>query len=72
MEHAQEYCMFETFDAHCGEGSVIQMNWARFGRMSLGRCLKENYGNLGCATDVLYKFDEKLVKRYVFREQNIT
>ena len=55
--------MFEMFDAHCGEGSVVLMNQAIFGRMNLGRCLRENYGSLGCAADVLYKFDEMLVKR---------
>ena len=60
--------MFETFEAHCGEGSVILMNQAMFGRMSLGRCLTENYGSLGCAADVLYKFDEKLVKRQTVYE----
>ena len=55
--------MFETFEAHCGEGSVIQMNRALFGRMSLGRCVQQDYGYLGCETDILYKFDEKLEKR---------
>ena len=61
-DETREYCMFETFEAHCGEGSVIQMNRAKFGRMSLGRCIRQDYGYIGCGADILYKFDEKLEK----------
>ena len=65
LQESKEYCMFETFEAHCGEGSVIQMNKAVFGRMALGRCVTKDYGSLGCNADVLYKFDQMLVQKKI-------
>ena len=45
--------MTEHFEAACNPGQVIVMEAARFGRMGLGRCVKRNYGHVGCATNVL-------------------
>ncbi len=36
----QEFCQLETFSASCGQDEVIVMQYARYGRMRLGRCVK--------------------------------
>ena len=48
-----EVCEREEFKAECGPDEVILMREAQYGRMRLGRCVKKNYGSLGCAADVL-------------------
>ena len=55
---AQEYCNMEEFSAQCPADSVILMNFATYGRVRLGKCIKENYGNIGCHIDVLNRMDE--------------
>ena len=52
-----EYCPWETFKATCKEDEVIAMETARYGRMRLGRCVKNDLGYVGCFTDVLYLGD---------------
>ena len=49
----REYCEWESFNASCGADEVILMKSAKYGRMSLGRCLTKNYGHIGCKTDVM-------------------
>ena len=36
----RELCQLETFSASCGQDEVIVMQYARYGRMRLGRCVK--------------------------------
>jgi len=47
-----EICTMEVFNASCPTGEVILIQSARYGRMSLGRCVQGGYGHLGCAVDV--------------------
>ena len=54
-----EYCQTETFKAECAYGEVIEMGAARYGRMALGRCVRTDFGFLGCAKDVLSPMDKK-------------
>ncbi|KAK2156226.1 hypothetical protein LSH36_218g01007 [Paralvinella palmiformis] len=57
-EGAEEYCITESLKASCkGESQVILMEHARYGRMELGRCVARNFGNIGCAKDVLNIMD---------------
>ena len=55
----EEFCNMETFEAKCNEKEVVVMDTARYGRMRLGRCVKKNYGNIGCVKDVLTLADAK-------------
>jgi len=55
---AEEYCLPEVFHAECAVGEVVVMEKAKFGRMELGRCVTRNYGNIGCAVDVLSTLDD--------------
>ena len=48
----EEVCDTETYIATCEASSVIAVTAARYGRMSLGRCVINNYGYLGCSVDV--------------------
>ena len=62
---SRDYCQLETFYAACsGDLSsdeplkVISMLSARYGRMRQdGRCVKRDYGYVGCAADVLAHVD---------------
>ena len=49
----QEFCHNERFLAECGSDEVIRMTLAQYGRMALGRCVKKDYGYIGCGTDVI-------------------
>lgn len=54
----REFCEEETFEASCPANSVIIMTSATYGRMQLGRCVNNDFGNnIGCAEDVLYIMD---------------
>ena len=54
-----EYCHRETFNATCETNEVVVMQMARYGRMSLGKCIKIDLGYLGCVVDVLSVMDYK-------------
>ena len=43
----------ETMQAKCEDNSVILLRYARYGRMRLGRCVKTDFGFVGCSEDVL-------------------
>ena len=43
----------ETMQAKCEDNSVILLRYAMYGRMRLGRCVKTDFGFVGCAEDVL-------------------
>ena len=46
-----DYCVEEDFTAICGHDEVVIIDTAKYGRMALGRCIKRNYGYIGCAAD---------------------
>ena len=39
-----EYCMLETFHARCKDNEVIVIQSATYGRMKIGKCVKEDLG----------------------------
>ena len=48
----------EVFQAECSEpDTVLVVQWAHYGRMNIGKCVKSDYGSLGCETDVLPQVD---------------
>ena len=49
----KEYCETEVFNATCAVDEIILVSHARYGRMRVGRCVKLDYGHVGCAADVL-------------------
>ena len=55
----KDYCSTESFHAHCPSGSVILMTSARYGRMRLGRCVRVDFGFIGCSTDVIQILDRQ-------------
>ena len=55
----EEICNAEDFQPSCRRNEVIFMESAVYGRMSIGRCVKNDYGHLGCHNDVLSRFDSE-------------
>ena len=49
----REYCQWETFSAECPDGEMLLMKNGVYGRMRLGRCVKNDFGYIGCGSDVL-------------------
>ena len=47
------------FNATCGSDEVILLTHARYGRMRVGKCVKIDYGHVGCASDVLPLADSR-------------
>ena len=45
--------------AQCGEAEVVVMTSAQYGRMQNGRCVRKDYGYIGCSADVLRLADVK-------------
>ncbi len=54
---AEEFCQWDTFTATCKADEVVVMRMARYGRMRLGKCVKRDFGYMGCGTDVLTYMD---------------
>ena len=54
----KEYCHLEVFNATCPKGSVLLMQYARYGRMKIGRCLTTSY-YIGCYADILHFADSR-------------
>ena len=54
-----EYCNADIFNPSCENGEVNVVTQARYGRMKLGRCVKRDYGSLGCSTELLQLMDNK-------------
>jgi len=49
----REYCQWETFEARCpAEDQVIVISDAVYGRMEYGRCIRPEYGYIGCKANV--------------------
>jgi len=48
-----DVCKWQSFDAQCdADSEVIIIDQATFGRMRLGSCLAQDYGHVGCFSDV--------------------
>ena len=45
-------CEWESFNATCGDGEVLLIENADYGRMQLGRCVTRDYGYIGCRANV--------------------
>ena len=54
-----EYCHNEEFAAECYDGEVILMTSAVYGRMAVGRCVKTDFGFVGCYKDVIAELHER-------------
>lgn len=52
-----DICELEIFNATCSDGEIILMNSSMYGRMSLGKCIKEHIGSKNCDSDVLHVTD---------------
>ena len=61
----REFCETEAFNATCDHDEVILMKHARYGRMRVGRCVKLDYGHVGCASDVLGLADTRCSGRRI-------
>jgi len=55
----ETFCETETFNATCGAGEAILMTHAQYGRMRLSRCVRQDYGHVGCGADVLPAVDRR-------------
>ena len=64
---AKEFCHNEMFAADCPPGTLILMTSAVYGRMRLGRCVKTDFGYLGCYVDVIGHVHERCSGRRVCR-----
>lgn len=49
----------ESLQAKCEEDEIVVMQAARYGRMKLGRCVKTDFGFVGCYEDVLHLADAR-------------
>lgn len=49
----REFCHNEAFIAECAADEVIVITAAMYGRMKLGRCVRTDFGFVGCYTDVM-------------------
>lgn len=58
-DHYASFCETETFNATCPTDHVVLMTYARYGRMKLSRCVKMDYGHIGCSTDVISAADAR-------------
>ena len=52
VSELREYCHWETFQTSCGPGEMIVIREAMYGRMKIGRCVKEDFGYIGCGKNV--------------------
>lgn len=57
------FCETEAFNATCEMGFVVVMTYAHYGRMKLSRCVKQDYGHVGCSADVRDLADYKCSAR---------
>ena len=64
ISESTEYCQPGEFSATCGPQDVLLVTSALYGRMRLGKCVKIDYGSIGCAADVLSEMDRKCSGRH--------
>jgi len=51
---AVEYCQQEKFTARCDQSNeIVLMESAQYGRMEIGRCVRQDLGYVGCTVDAL-------------------
>ena len=55
----KEYCHNDEFGAVCAGHSVILMTKALYGRMTIGPCVKTDFGFVGCSRDVITHLHER-------------
>ena len=53
-----EYCSHEYFEPTCGEGEMILIQNAQYGRMKVGRCVEHDLGYIGCTANAQEYIDE--------------
>ena len=58
----QDACQWESYKAECGADEVVVIEAALYGRMSYGRCVKRDYGYVGCFADVTPQADARYAK----------
>jgi len=56
-EGVHEYCNADEFEATCGVGAVVLMDYANYGNIKVGRCLQDPQYIKGCSSDVLSIMD---------------
>ena len=54
---ATDFCSTEEFSARCKNGHVILITSGRYGRMRIGRCVRVDFGFVGCYADVVDVLD---------------
>jgi len=64
-----EYCELEQFRPRCPADKVIIVTEARYGLVSLGRCLQADFGYVGCFADVLDYIGAKCSGRRACQQQ---
>ena len=47
-----QFCDYESFQATCGNGELLQILNATYGHMEIGKCIVIDIGLLGCQADV--------------------
>ena len=52
IAEAGEYCQWEQFVAECLKDEVVIIEHAIYGIMQYSRCIKKDYGFVGCSNDV--------------------
>jgi len=50
-------CQSEYLRIKCESDEVVVVEHARYGRMSISRCVKQDFGFVGCSVDVLPVLD---------------
>ena len=54
MTWAEDFCNSEVFSPRCdSKDDVIVMRNATYGRMRIAKCVKQDYGFVGCGNDVM-------------------
>ena len=69
LSESLQYCQFDTFTATCARDEVIVMEKALYGRIAIGKCVKSDFGFLGCYTDVLPLVDKLCSGRRTCKQQ---
>ena len=59
METFGSFCDSDVFKADCPTGHVILLTHALFGRMRVSKCVRVDYGHVGCAVDVMWLLDAR-------------
>lgn len=53
----RDYCLRDTFEAKCHHSEVAVITSARYGRRQLGKCIRKDFGYLGCGQEVISQAD---------------